>query len=107
MTLVDVSEQAFQQQVVELARVCRWRTMHVRRTVGRGRTWTTSTSVTGWPDLAIWRPGQFLLVELKSDTGKVTPDQQRVLSSLCAAGVDVRVWRPKDWEQIVETLRCR
>lgn len=104
---MTVTEAEFQAQVVHLAHVCGWRTMHVRHSIGRGQSWTTATSLAGWPDLALWRPGQFLLRELKSDTGRVRPEQDEVLASLCAAGVDARVWRPKDWPEIEATLTRR
>ena len=101
---LPISETDFQTQVVQLARICGWTTMHVRRTIGRGRRWTTSTSVSGWPDLAIWRPGRFLAVEIKTDAGTVTPEQADVLESLRGAGIDARVWRPRDWDEIQTTL---
>jgi hypothetical protein len=98
------SEADFQAQLVELARIMRWRTMHVRRTIGKGRRWTTGTSIDGWPDLTLWRPGQFLMAELKTDTGPVSDEQLDVLHSLHAAGVDARLWRPRDWDEVQATL---
>lgn len=101
------SEAELQAQVVELARICGWRTMHVRRSIGKGRRWTTSTSVVGWPDLALWRPGQFLLVELKTDRGQLSNEQAVVVASLRVAGVDARVWRPSDWDSDIEPTLTR
>ena len=55
--------------------------MTVRPSVGRrgGRpAWQTTTSIAGWPDLAcLWRPGQLLLVELKTDRGRLSPASVR------------------------------
>lgn len=99
-----LTEAGFQAQIVELARITGWRTMHVRRSIGKGRKWTTSTSVTGWPDLALWKPGHFILAELKTETGKTTPQQQDIIESLRAAGIDTRIWRPTDWPEIQTTL---
>ncbi len=101
------TEAELQQQVVELARIAGWRVMHVRRSIGKGRRWTTATSVVGWPDLVLWRPGQFLAVELKTDTGMLTVEQAAVLDGLRAAGVDTRVWRPRDFDEIQATLTGR
>jgi hypothetical protein len=101
---VRLSEAEFQAQVVELARIMRWRSNHTRRSIGKGRRWTTATSTVGWPDLTLWRPGQFLMVEVKSATGKVTAEQLDVLHSLHAAGVDARIWRPRDWDEVQATL---
>lgn len=102
-----VSEASFQTQVLELARICGWQSMHVRRAMGRrngAAAWQTPTSIKGWPDAAIWRPGRFLLVEFKSEKGPVRPEQVEVIGSLRAAGVDVRVWRPSDWPEIQRVL---
>jgi len=99
-----VTEADLQRQVIELAHLCGWQTMHVRRSIGAGQQWTTSTSIAGWPDLTLWRAGAFLLVELKAERGRLTAEQHAVLSSLRAAGVDARCWRPSDWPEIEATL---
>lgn len=102
-----VTEAGFQAQVIGLAGLCGWQVMHVRRTT-RGRLddrWTTATSIKGWPDLVLWRPGEILFRELKTDKGRATNEQMDVLDSLEAAGCDVGVWRPKDWPAIESALR--
>lgn len=102
-----MTEAEWQQQVVDLARLSGWRVNHHRPTpAGRGRTrYTTATTVTGWPDLTLWRPGALLFRELKTDTGRLTTEQRQVLAELDAAGADVGVWRPADWPEIEATLR--
>lgn len=103
-----LSEADFQAQVVELATLVGWRHCHVRPTVGRGKQWTTGTNVKGWPDLTLWHPerGRFLVVELKTDTGKLTSEQVVLLDELRQVYLDVRVWRPSQWDaEIVPTLR--
>ncbi len=104
-----LDEATFQSQVVELASMTGWSHLHVRRTRGRGGAWTTSTNLPGWPDLLLWHPvGQKVLaVELKSQRGVVRPEQTEVHESLLAAGVDVRVWRPSDWDEIQQTLTAK
>jgi len=61
-----------------------------------------------WPDLVLCHdvPPRVLFVELKADRGTVRPDQRRTLARLQAAGLDVRVWRPRDWDTIVVTLNA-
>lgn len=98
------TEAEFQAAVVALAALAGWQTMHVRRSVARQGQWATTTSVPGWPDLILWKPGQFLAAELKSETGRLTKQQREVLDSLTAAGVDTRVWRPSAWPEIEATL---
>ena len=102
-----MTEAEWQEQVVDLARICGWRTMHVRRSIGKGRRWTTSTSVVGWPDLVLWRPGRIVAAELKSNTGQVTEDQAAVLASLEAAGMETYVWRPGDLDEVASVLGRR
>jgi hypothetical protein len=64
--------------------------------------------VTGWPDITLWHPERgFMLVELKSQNGKIRPEQSEVLASLEAAGVEVHVWRPSDWTEIQSRMTGR
>jgi hypothetical protein len=45
-----------------------------------------------------------LLVELKSDVGRLTAPQRYVHACLRAAGLSVHTWRPRDWETVVAAL---
>lgn len=49
----------------------------------------------GWPDLVIAGSG-FLFRELKTEIGKVEPEQATWIEGLNAAGGNARVWRPTD-----------
>lgn len=102
-----MTESEFQAQVVQLAELCGWRTNHTYRSASRrdGGGWRTATTCIGWPDLLLWRPDQFLAVELKAEKGRLTVEQRDVLASLRAAGIDARTWFPKDWPEIEQTLR--
>lgn len=85
-----MNETEWQAQVVELAQINGWRHLHVRRTIGRGRKWVTSTNVTGWPDLLLWHPkdGRIGALELKVRPNKPTTAQIRVLAELAASGAE-------------------
>jgi hypothetical protein len=50
----------------------------------------------GWPDLAIVGR-RLLLRELKTESGRIRPEQQAWIADLTAAGVDTDIWRPSDW----------
>lgn len=105
-TAATISEADFQRQVVDLARIFRWKTNHIRRSIGKGKRWTTSTSMVGWPDLALVRPPRLIFAELKSADGKLTAEQEQVLGLLRGCdGVEVYVWRPDDLEAIAAVLR--
>lgn len=53
-------------------------------------------SVPGWPDMALCGSRGFLLRELKTEKGSVTPDQQRWGHLLRQAGQSWDIWRPAD-----------
>lgn len=99
-------EADFQEAVIEAAHVYGWKHMHVRRSIGKGRKWTTATNV-AWPDLTLWneRQQRFLVAELKSEMGVLSDQQVAVLSSLRAAGVEAYTWRPSSWPAIEMVLR--
>ncbi len=50
----------------------------------------------GFPDLVISGVGGVLYRELKSDTGRLRPEQMTWLSTLHLGGADAAVWRPAD-----------
>lgn len=105
--LPPLSEAQFQRQVIDLAHLCGWLVAHFRA----GRTakgWRTPVSAdgAGWPDLVLVhaRRQQVLFRELKTDKGELNLAQVLWLAALSGAGLDAGVWRPRDWERIVETL---
>ena len=56
----------------------------------------------GFPDLVLVHPRRQLLAfaELKSDRGRVRPEQEAWLADLREAGVVAFLWRPSDWAAI-------
>lgn len=62
-------------------------------------------SKSGWPDLVIAGPAAVIFAELKTDTGKVSPEQTEWLERLTNAGAFVFVWRPKHWPDVEQMLR--
>lgn len=109
MSAATMTEADWQQQVIDLAHHLGWQHMHVRRSIGKGRRWTTATNVKGWPDLTLWneRQQRIVFVELKSTNGTVEPDQETVHASLRAAGLEVYVWRPDDLDVAHAALKPR
>lgn len=95
-----MTEYEFQTEVIRTARQLGWMVYHARpamtskgwRTAGQG-------DAAGFPDLVLARAGEVLLVELKSETGRLTGAQRRWLE---AAGGEV--WRPSDWDRILDAL---
>lgn len=91
------TEKQFQRQVIEFARLQGWSVYH---------TFDSRRCVAGYPDLTLVHPKRkrLLFLELKTDAGKVRPDQREWLDWLNAAGVTAAVVRPRDWDQIQREL---
>lgn len=107
--LPPLNETEFLRQVLDLATLLGWHAAHFRpaRTARGWRTPVQGSLGAGFPDLVLVRvrDQRLVLCELKSDTGKLSPRQVEVHDILRAAGRDVRVWRPNQWDEIAEVLR--
>lgn len=94
-----ISEKDFQAQVLDFARLSGWRCYH---------THDSRRSAAGFPDLVLVRPPVVLFAELKSEDGRVRPEQHGWLAALeKCPGVVVRLWRPGDWPDVEEALARR
>jgi hypothetical protein len=106
--VAPLSEREWQSQVTQLAELAGWQWAHWRA-ARTNRGWKTPVSGPlgeGFPDLLLVRvrDRRLLFVELKSDAGRLAPAQTAVHDVLRAAGLEVRVWRPRDWDQVVAEL---
>lgn len=116
-----MTEKQLQERIVRTARRLGWRDAW---------TWKSIHSPKGWPDLVLAKGLRLLIVELKSETGKVTPEQQTWLDwwrtfaasvtqssdtqhgEMCVswdpphehAAVEVYVWKPADIGDAYEVL---
>ncbi len=94
---IKINEKDFQAQVRQLAELNGWRVW---------ASWRSFNSPKGEPDLRLVRPPRVVFAELKTDKGKLTEHQYEGIGDLMRCpGVEVHVWRPSDWDEIVETLR--
>jgi hypothetical protein len=95
----DVLEADFQSQVLQLAGILRWRRAHFRPGLNRRGEWRTAVAGdgSGFPDLILVRGERVLAVELKSERGRTTPEQEEWLAAFAGAGVEACVWRPSDF----------
>ena len=59
----------------------------------------------GWPDWVFVKGSKIIFRELKGLHKYQTPAQKRWQAMLVAAGMDCKVWRPTDQEEILETFR--
>ena len=93
-------EKVMQQAIITLAKLNGWLVYH---------THDSRKSERGFPDLVMVHPdrGECLFVELKSETGKLTPSQGKWLEALLEVKARPRtyLWRPVDWQSgLIESL---
>lgn len=88
MTRPAMSEAQLQASVEELAAWLGWWTWHDA---------DSRRNRAGLPDLLLVRGDRAMWRELKTDAGRVRPEQRHVLDMLTRAGHDTAIWRPADW----------
>ena len=104
-----ISEKQFMRQVTDLATLRGWSWLHLRPSAGYSArdSWRTAADgplAKGWPDLFLCRGDEMMFIELKSQVGRTTPEQDKVLAILSIVGF-VRVYDPSDWDLIEDALR--
>jgi len=107
--MLSATETQFQEAVVEAAQVHGWIVAHFRPAKTE-KGWRTPVAADGkgFPDLVLAHPQRGVLFrELKSEKGKVSPEQQVWIDTLTAGGADAGFWRPRDWDDIERVLRGR
>ena len=92
---LGLSEKRFQDAVVQLAQILRWKHFHV---------YDSRRCVPGYPDLTLVREGRLIFAELKSEKGKMSVTQKEWEYELKQTCAEYYEWRPSDWEAIVEIL---
>lgn len=92
-----VTEAAFLAAVLGAAETFGWRAWH---------DYDARRNRAGWPDVILLRGDRLIALELKSERGRVRPEQAEWLRALDQVpGVVARVARPRDWDTILELLR--
>lgn len=101
-----MTEAEFLKQVLQFARLHRWRAAHFRPAMTRSGRWVTAcqADAAGFPDLLLLRGLEAIVTELKVGTRKTTHEQDLWLASFGAAGIPAFIWTPKDWPLIERTL---
>lgn len=97
---MTLSEARFQSQVTQLAKYYGWAVYHApdNKPGPHGRRQTVAR---GWPDLFMVRDGQAIAAELKTDKGRVRPEQVEWLAALdLVPGVETFLWRPADFDEV-------
>lgn len=94
----DVTEKQLQQQVIDLARICGWQR--------RYHTYRSTRSEPGFPDLVLVRE-RIVFLELKTETGKLSPAQRDWLRDLAAADGETYLVRPSGLLDLLHVLAAR
>jgi len=103
---VTTSERDFATAVEDALRLYSWKFTHFRPAMKQNGRWVTALSGDkGFPDYFCVRGPRALAIELKSDTGRLTPEQSAWLGALEAAGIETWVMRPRDMDRLLEVLR--
>lgn len=90
------SEAEFMQAVIRLAELCHFMVYH---------TYDSRRSNPGFPDLVLVKDGRLIFAELKTASGRLSQYQRQWLFMLgLVDGIEVAVWRPEHWPDIVNAL---
>jgi hypothetical protein len=85
------TERELLETIREAAKIGRWLLYH---------THDSRRSAAGFPDLVLVRGRDVIFAELKTERGRLTPEQVAWLGALRAAGQDAVVWRPSDLDAV-------
>lgn len=93
---VGMTEAAWQRMVCDLADLRGWMWHHQHY---------SKRSPAGWPDLVLVRGPRLIAAELKSERGRVRPEQRVWLDALSqVAGAETYLWRPSAWATVQAVL---
>ena len=95
------TETQFQKAVIEYARARGWFVYH---------TYDSRRSAPGFPDLVMARKGEVVFAELKSQRGRLRPEQREWLEALATETAEnvshsVYIWRPDSWPELEQVLQ--
>lgn len=98
----QITEKEFLAQVKQIAIMLGWDFYHP---------FLSKWSTKGFPDIVMVKDksdgsARLIFAELKTSKGKLTADQEQWISRLSRINtVEVYVWRPEDFDEIVKILR--
>lgn len=110
MTTARLTHTELQQHIVDLLNATGWQHLHVRRSVGRGKKWATTTNIVGWPDLFCWstrQPGRHIAIEVKVTPDWLSEDQAQTLVELSRSGVESYVVFEPSLQRLAQMIRPR
>ena len=100
------TEQAFLDWILHEAKKAGWKRAHFRAARTK-KGWVTPVSADGkgFPDVLLLKDKRLVVVEAKSESGKLSPSQYDWLEKFGRAKAEVFCWTPSDRETILEVLK--
>lgn len=96
-----MTEDDYVRRIIDTAHLYGWRVTHFRP-ARTDKGWRTALQGDGgFVDLVLAKHGTVLHVEVKTDKGRVRPDQLEWAKEI---GPTYRLWRPRDWHQVLMEL---
>lgn len=94
----EVLERDWQQQVLDTMQLNGWKVYH---------TFDSRRSAPGFPDIIGLHPasGDRLAIELKREKGRATPEQLQWLAWFEECGIESKLWRPSDVDEMIARVR--
>ncbi len=102
-----MTEAQFLKAVIELAHRLGWKCAHFPSVQNAGGRWMTPKQADskGFPDLVLARGERLIFAELKSENGRMSPEQDAWMDALRFTGATLAVWMPHHWPIIEQELR--
>lgn len=99
---MTLSEADFQRRLIDTAKLAGFMVAHFRPALTRSGRWATPMQGDkGFPDLVLAKDGRVLVAELKTDVGRTSAEQRAWLAALGGHG---RLWRPANWQAVLQDL---
>lgn len=90
-----MTERELSKAVVQLAETLGWKVFTISNSKAAAQ---RSHTGVGFPDLLMVRNGRLAAVELKTEKGKLRPEQKEWLMQIAGVqGCDAYEWRPRHW----------
>jgi VRR-NUC domain. len=95
-TATTMTERQLQDAIIEAAKRMNWLCYHV---------YDSRRSVPGFPDLVLLKGQRMMVLELKTDKGRVRPEQHVWLDAFVQAGITAKIIRPADLDDVLAQLQ--
>lgn len=98
------TERAWQTWVIRQAMLLRFSYYHPPDNKPDTCTGKVQQIVAGFPDLVLVKDDRLIFAELKREKGRLTEAQKVWLKRLEATGAECYVWRPSQWQEVLDIL---